>query len=108
MRQGKADCLRTEQKIPGTFHQARDGSVEVATKANKNQRFGLVHSMKHQKAKVYKKLDAAWHEIHFGVVINHNDWGTQVLDPDLDLSPIMWHFAEWFPHQSKVVKTQLI
>lgn len=71
----------------------------------------IITTMRHQKAKVYKKLDATWHEIHFGVVINHNTWGAQVLDtddPNFDLSPIMWHFAEWFPHQSKVVKTQLI
>lgn len=64
--------------------------------------------MKYQKAKVYKKLEADWHEVHFGIVINRNNWGAQVLNlNECDLSPVMWHFAEWFPYSSTVIKTRL-
>lgn len=66
-----------------------------------------------KKARVMKKhqIEPAWHEVHFGIMIAQNEWGCQIYDPDSpfgELSPQMLEFAEWFPHNSKCQRVEVI
>lgn len=68
-----------------------------------------------KKARVMERRDlnvTSWKETHFGVIVNQNDWGAQIYDPNSQfnngISPEMWSHCEWFPWTSPCQKTEVI